>query len=478
MHRRAFVTAALLALGAAAGAPGAALAATPEDHGRAFVALFNDGSPEAARRFAEDHAAAGSAQGYADLFTRERDEAGLLERAQVRMLPGGRSLFVTARRSKTGAWQTFQFRVDAEKGGRIQLFFIAQALEPHLDPTFGIDDPRFPAWMDKFIGRLATEQPFWGAIAIRRGGHDLYRRAFGKADAAAGRANTLETRFNTASGSKMFTAVAAMQFVEAGRLALTDPLPRLVRETAALPGADAITLRHLLSHTSGIGDYWDKAYEADWATITGHDRLLTHVLRNFGTPMPGTYEYSNSNYALLGVIVERTAGRDFYDHVHERIFRPAGMTATDYPIRNPAAWPQAVARLYDPVMDAGVVAIDRQQEVVLGARGSGAGGATTSVADMLAFDTALLGGRLVRPETLKAMTGLQAPSDIPGHGYGYGFLISDGRWGHGGSSPGCQFEFERFDASDTTYVVTSNLNTIAGPEVASLLNRVITHPGS
>lgn len=472
MQRRTFLTAAL----AAVCAPGAALADTPEDHGRAFVALFNDGSPEAARRYAEDHAAAGTAQQYADLFARHRAEAGLLERAQVRLLPGGRSLFVTARRSKTGAWQTFQFRVDAEKGGRIQLFFIAQALEPHPDPAFGVDDPRFPAWMDAFIGRLATEQPFWGAIAIRRGGHDLYRRAFGKADAGAGRANSLETRFNTASGSKMFTATAAMQFVEAGKLALTDPLPRLVRETAGLPGAGAITLRHLLSHTSGIGDYWDQAYEADWASITSHDRLLTHVLRNFGTPRPGTYEYSNSNFALLGVIVERTAGRDFYDHVHERVFRPAGMTATDYPVRNPSAWPQDMARLYDPVMDSGVVAIGRQQEVVLGARGSGAGGATTTVADMLAFDSALRGGKLVRPETLKAMTALQAPSEFAGHGYGYGFLISEGRWGHGGSSRGCQFEFERFDASDTTYVVASNLNTIAGPEISGLLNRVISPP--
>lgn len=474
MQRRSFLAGAALA----ACAPRLALAATPEQHARAFVTLFNDGSPEAARRFAEEHAAGGTAEQYAGMFTRHRDEGGLLEGAQVRLLPGGRSVFITARRSKTGAWQTFQFRVDAEKGGRIQLFFIAQALEPHPDPTFGVTDPRFPAWMDSFVARLATQQPFYGVIAVRQGGRDLYRRAFGLAEVEARRPNTVDTRFNTASGSKMFTAVAVMQLVEQGQLSLDDPITRHVPQTAALPGADAITTRHLLSHTSGIGNYWDEAYEADWANITNHQGLLRHVVRNFGAPKPGVYEYSNSNYALLGVIVERISGQDFYDHVRDAVFMPASMTHTDYPIRQTGAWPADMARGYNPVSEAGLVAIGRHDPAVLGARGSGAGGATTTAADMIAFDAALRGGKLVSAATLALMTTLQATSDMPGYGYGYGFIVADGRWGHGGSAPGTQFEFERFDAQDVTYVVASNFNTIAGPEISGLLNRLIAPESS
>lgn len=440
-------------------------------HAEAFVEAFNDGSAAAAERFAAEHGVGEGAR-WAEVFARQRASGGRLERAQVRTLPSGRNVFVIARRTTTGAWENFQFRVDVEHDDRIQLFFIAQALEPYALPAFGVEDRRFPDWLNGFVAHLRESQPFYGAIAIVRGDEVIYGRAFGLADVSQQRPNSLETRFNLASGGKMFTAVAVMQLMERDALSLSDPITRWVPEAIGLPGAEAITIRHLLAHTSGIPDYWDDAYERDWANITQHEQLLAHVLRNFGAPQPGAYEYSNANYALLGLIVERASGENFHEYVRRHVFEPAGMASTDYPLRSQEG--ASYARPYDPVMEAGLVAIGRHDLVTLGERGSGAGGASSTVADMLAFDRALRGGVLVRAETFAEMRRLQAESDLPGSGYGYGFLIQPGSYGHGGSARGTQFELRRYDDDDVTIVVVSNFNTIAGPEIVSMLNSVLT----
>lgn len=94
------------------------------------------------------------------------------------------------------------------------------------------------------------------------------------------------------------------------------------------------------------------------------------------------------------------------------------------------------------MIEAGAVAIGRHTLITLGARGSSAGGAIATVGDALAFDTALRGGRLVSAETLARMRAMQSRSDSPGYGYGYG--IEGDHYGHGGSAPGTQFEFQRF----------------------------------
>jgi D-alanyl-D-alanine carboxypeptidase len=439
------------------------------EHAEAFVEAFNDGSRIAADRFIAGHGVGDGAR-LAESFVRLRAAGGSLERAQVRILPSGRYVFVIARRTETGAWENFQFQINAANEDRLQLIFVAQALEPYALPSFGVEDARFAAWLDGFVANLRETQPFYGVIAITRGDQTVYQRAFGLANANALRPNALDTRFNLASGGKMFTAVATMQLSERGALSLSDPITRFIPEAAAFPGATDITIRHLLTHTSGIPNYWDDEYERDWANIIEHTQLLGHVMRNFGSARPGEYAYSNSNYALLGLIVERASGENFYDYVRAHIFEPAGMTASAYPLRSEQG--PEYARPYNAVMEAGLVAIGRHADAALGARGSGAGGASSTAADMLAFDRALRGGVLVRAETFAQMHEMQAESDLPGSGYGYGFMIQPGSYGHGGSAPGTQFEFRRYEDDNVTVVVMSNFNTIAGPEIASMLDRV------
>jgi hypothetical protein len=92
---------------------------------------------------------------------------------------------------------------------------------------------------------------------------------------------------------------------------------------------------------------------------------------------------------------------------------------------------------------------------------------------MLAFDRALRADVLMHADTFAQMRRMQAESNVPGNGYGYGFLIQPGSYGHGGSSRGAQFEFRRYDDADVTVVVMSNFNTIAGPEISALLDRVL-----
>lgn len=451
-------------------------------HARAFVAALNTGTPQAARDYAANHSSAGpdSADRFLALARRELDGAGAIESPTYEVRPSGTHLFITGRRAATGAWQTFQFQIAPEGDARLGLIFIAEALAPIALPALNIGRTGFETWLDGAVSRMGEEQPFSGVIVVMRDGAPAYRKAFGKANDLFGVPNTLDTRFTMASGAKMFTAAATMRLIEDGKLSLDDTVAQHVRELAGRPEASRITVRMLLSHTSGIPDFWDQTYADVRNQVRTPDQLLAHVIRRFGAPAPGgAYQYSNSNFALLGVIIERVAGESFYDVVDREVFRRAGMTRTDYPIGGEGAR-DAVG--YNPVYDAGRVSLDRREIVAAGevggrGRASAAGGASTTVDDVLAFETAMRSGRVVRPETFAAMTALQSRAeDVPDYGYGYGYEV-DARpgftsWGHGGSAPGAQMRYRHFPSLGITYVILSNFNTIAPDELAKLLDRL------
>lgn len=451
-------------------------------HARAFVAAINAGTAEAARDYSANHSSAGpdSADRFLDVARRELGEGGALESPVYEVRPSGTHLFVTVRRAKTGAWQTFQFQIAPDGDNRLGLIFRAEALTPVALPASDIGQAGFESGLDDAVARMGQEQPFSGVIVVMRDGRPVYRKAFGKANDLYGVPNTLDTRFTMASGSKMFTAAAVMRLIEDGRLSLDDPLAQHVRELGDRPEAARITVRMLLSHTSGIPDYWDTTYDEARNRVQTPDDLLAHVVRRFGSPRPGgAYRYSNSNFALLGVIIERVTGESFYDVVDREVFRRAGMTRTNYPVGGESTR-DAVG--YNPVYDAGRVSLDRREPVMAGevggrGRASAAGGASTTVDDVLAFEAAMRAGRVVRPETFAAMTTLRSRAeDIPDYGYGYGYEV-DARsgfasWGHGGSAPGAQMRYRHFPSLGVTYVILSNFNTIAPDELAKLLDRL------
>jgi CubicO group peptidase (beta-lactamase class C family) len=282
-----------------------------------------------------------------------------------------------------------------------------------------------------------------------------------------------------ASGSKMFTAVAILQLAQRGRLSLTDPLARHLPGFPNAGFAQRATIHQLLTHTAGAGNYWDDAYEREWGSITELRQMLPFVLTHLGAAAAGEFSYSNSGYVLLGLVIEAVSGMGYYDYVRKHVLEPAGMASTGFPVRTEATPDHALP--YEPEMDAGAVKPGVYVPVTLGARGSSAGGASTTVDDVLRFVDALRGGVLLDPAHLDLMTRGHVRYGGPDSWYGYGTIVERVRgvssWGHGGMARGTQFELKVYPERDAVMVVMSNYNTIAGPEMASALDHLVRNPG-
>jgi CubicO group peptidase (beta-lactamase class C family) len=281
-----------------------------------------------------------------------------------------------------------------------------------------------------------------------------------------------------ASGSKMFTAVAILQLAQRGRLSLTDPLGKHLPTFPNPEFAKRATLHQLLTHTAGAGNYWDDAYEKEWGSITELRQMLPFVLAHLGASPAGEFSYSNSGYVLLGLVIEAVSGVSYYDYVRKNVFEPAGMASTGFPVRGDAMPDEALP--YEPEMDAGAVKPGVYVPVTLGARGSSAGGASTTADDLLRLVDALRGGVLLDPAHHDLMTRGHVRYGGPNSWYGYGTIVEKDRgvlsWGHGGMARGTQFELKVYPERDAVMLVMSNYNTIAGPEMASALDHLLRNP--
>jgi D-alanyl-D-alanine carboxypeptidase len=471
----------LLAPTLAAAAADPALESLLARRAEAFVAAMNTPGTAGLEAFVTEHeesrlAREGKTAAVAGRLDELRGTSGRVDAHRHKVVSDGRVLFVYVRWSATGAWQNFQFRVLADDGHRLQLVFVAIAVEPADPPDAPIDTPEARAWLDAFRGRLAEQQPFGGVLLVRRGDRDVYVVAAGVADAGTGRRVDRGSRFGMASGSKMFTAIAILQLAQAGRLRLDDPLSRHLPDFPDRDFAARATIHQLLTHTAGAGNYWDDAYEAAWDTLTTTAQMLPHVLRHLGETPHGTYSYSNSGFILLGLVVEATSGLGYHDYVARHILAPAGMTATGYPSREEPGARDALP--YLPEMEAGAVKPGSYRPVTLGARGSAAGGAATTIDDLLRFATALKDDTLLdamHRALLSARHIRMAESDAQWYGYGTIVEERDGvvSFGHGGTAPGTQFEFRLYPALDTVMIVMSNYDTIAPDELRRALDGLV-----
>lgn len=322
------------------------------------------------------------------------------------------------------------------------------------------------------IDATAKETDFSGVVHVARQEESLYGRAWGLADRAHGIANTLDTRFGIASGTKGFTAVAVMSLVSDGILRLSSPVRGILGDELELIDP-AVTVGHLLTHTSGIGDYLDESILSDVddyvMPVPVHQLARTvdflTVLR--GHPMkfsPGTrFEYCNGGFVILALVIEGVTGSTYHDLVAERVFLPAGMAATAF-LRSDQL-PGSAAIGY--VEDANGW---RTNHLHLPVRGSGDGGTFSTVADISAFWQALYGGKIVPLPLMKEMTRPHNDATSDSLRYGAGFWLRAGRNTVmlEGCDAGVSFRTAYDPPSKLLYTVMSNTSTGAWPIVRVL----------
>jgi CubicO group peptidase (beta-lactamase class C family) len=264
--------------------------------------------------------------------------------------------------------------------------------------------------------RFPSDERLAGFSGVVRVGDEV--RAYGLADRAHGIPNTVDTQFGIASGAKALTALAVVSLVAEGALDLGTRARELLGADLPLIGGD-VTVEHLLSHTSGIGDYLDEELVTDPGAyvmpVPVHELATTedYVAVLDGRPpkfAPGErFAYSNSGYVVLALLAERASGVDFHELVLERVCEPAGMRDT------------AFLRLDELPGRAAIGYLDaeglRTNVLHLPVRGSGDGGVYTTVADVEALWAAFVGGRIVSAEWVARMTTPRAER------YGLGFWL-------------------------------------------------------
>ncbi|MGD8814323.1 MAG: serine hydrolase domain-containing protein [Anaerolineales bacterium] len=240
-------------------------------------------------------------------------------------------------------------------------------------------------FLSGYLERLAEDHNFAGVVLFARGQAVLFHRSYGLASRSFNVQNTPDTRFNLASASKMFTAVAIAKLVEEGRLAYSDPIGMYL-DTDWVPQEVGATIQigHLMSHTSGLGDYWE-----DWDFYANTIRELVDYrpLMSYELAFePGTdYLYSNSGYLLLGAIIESVTGDTYYDHIQRVILDPCGMADSGF-FELDIPHPNLATGYYEDDEHNGEL---RSNALFLGVRGASDGGAWATASDMHRFVLAL-----------------------------------------------------------------------------------------
>lgn len=181
--------------------------------------------------------------------------------------------------------------------------------------------------LDPYLDALVDQKKFVGSVLVAKGDSIVYHKGFGPAAADGSKMNTAESQFLIGSITKTFTAVAIMQLFEKEELSLSDPLSKYI---SLFPKSDKITIRHLLMHRSGIKNYTELPDMEQWK---GEEisplRLIEKVMGYALGFEPGSmYSYSNTNYILLGIIIEQVTGTGYEKYLQANILKPAGLSHT------------------------------------------------------------------------------------------------------------------------------------------------------
>lgn len=273
------------------------------------------------------------------------------------------------------------------------------------------------------------------SIAVGREGRVVLAAGYGTANVELNVAVRPASVFRIGSVTKQFTAAAVMQLVERGEISLDDRLDKFVPEFPV--AGRAITVRHLLNHTSGIKSYTGLGFKF-WGVSRrdlGHSELLDLIKDEPADFQPGEkFMYNNSGYYLLGMILEKTTGFKYATYMKNRIFEPVGLASTVYCDNEPIIPGRASG--YQPAFDGEIRNADMLSMKVPFA----AGALCSTATDLVTWTYALAGGKVVKPESYQQMTARTTLNDGTGHPYGFGLangeLAGHRRVSHGGGING------------------------------------------
>ncbi|HYN85869.1 MAG TPA: serine hydrolase [Pyrinomonadaceae bacterium] len=473
-----FVAAVFAAHIAARGQQPAALPDTPAGRTVArYVEAFNTGDEQRMRAFFLEHVAADSlarrpVEARLEVYRQMRDQTGGLELHGVTGATDTR--VATLMRTKRGGWLRFEFVF--EQQGKLVGLSVEDAESPSpgaqggaAAPPATLTEAEALAEVERLVEEASKADEFSGVVLVAKNGSPVLRKAVGLASVEFGAPNRLETKFNLGSINKIFTQTAIAQLAERGKLSFDDTIAKHLPDYPNRQAAEKVTIRHLLTMRSGVGDFFGPKFDA-----TPKDRLrsVKDFLPLFAAePLrfePGSREeYSNGGYIVLGAIVERITGRSYYDYVREHIFAPAGMNNTDS--YETDAGVRDVASGYTRE---GAGSKNRVNNIYTRpAKGSPAGGGYSTAEDLLKFANALSSGKLLGPAYTRYVASGEEPK--AGGAQTVALPLREGGRGVAGGAPGINAALLMNFETGYTTVVMSNYDPPSATRVATRVRDIL-----
>lgn len=320
--------------------------------------------------------------------------------------------------------------------------------------------------IEKYVKAEAEYDLFSGAVLAARGGQIVYQGAFGYADKKNKIPNTIHTKFSVGSIGKTFTGVLIMQLVEQEKLKLTDTLDKYLPDFP-YEEKSKIQIRHLLNHTSGLGNYIShEDYQSMIPFLRKIDDALRLVYEQKLMFEPGTkYQYSNSGMLVLGAIIESVTEMNYREYLKQQLLDPIGMKDSGifYPEENVPN--RAIG--YSKISEGDCV-VETANEFPAFSDG----GLYSTVRDMLKYDTALRENRLLSKKTKEIMLTVTPPAKNYALGWEKLIFKGDDYVGHVGGCPGFAADYKSFPNDQIMIVVLSNY-TDGASMVAAKVNHLL-----
>jgi CubicO group peptidase (beta-lactamase class C family) len=464
---------------AAAGAAGKIPTTPAGKRMREVINLFNKADRLAWKEyiksnFTSDYLKARTMKQYGDIFSWVCHNWGTFEFKEVIK---SENHLIAARlfAPVTEYWLEMVVRTDQTSPFKISRVNVRPRMPEHAKPSKKMADEDIARELKLYLDKLDKHDKFSGTVLLAKNGKVLFKGAYGLASKRFNIPNRIDTKFNLGSMNKMFTSVAIAQLVEKGKLSYEDTLDKYLDAGWLKPEMTRqIKIKHLLTHTSGLGSYFNKTFMESsrlrFRKLDDYKILIKDEIFRFE---PGKKQgYSNTGMFLLGVVIEKLTGQSYFDYIRENISKPAGMVnsdcyAMDRPVPNLAI---GYEKVYD---DKGDYWRNNIYDHVL--KGGPAGGGFSTVEDLLRFALALEQNKLISKESADLV--MSAKPELKSPGYGYGFsIIKKGEEtivGHDGGFTGINSILNIFRKSGYVYAILSNYSD--GMEtVRAKLNMMLT----
>lgn len=365
-----------------------------------YFEAFNSGEDSVMDRFQQEHwwpetLKKRSTEQRMQMYHSLRGDTGNIQVKKV--IQGGPDQVSAVVLSSKNEWLRFDF--EFEKGAIVGIG-VEQSDGPEQEaPAESITESQLLPSVERIVGERVEKDEFSGVVLLARDGKPVLSKAYGLASKKYNVPNRLDTKFNIGSINKSFTSVAVAQLAKDGKLKLDYTMDKYLTDFPTNK-ASKITIRQLLNHQSGLGDFFGEKYIS---MSKGMLRKNSDFIPLFvGNPLefePGSdQKYSNAGYVMLGAIIEKVSGQSYYDYVRERIFKPLGMMDTDsYAIDEETP---NIATGYTRHRDDENLpdSVERRSNVeTLPARGSAAGGGYSTAGDLLKFVLALQNNTISLP---------------------------------------------------------------------------------